>query len=406
MKKLFSHPTFLHLIFYSLLLYLTPFMLLRNFLPQFISDLSGTRIFQNSLNLPLIIVVFIIFAIAAIIFWRKKLTLFRLFSLLILAIIWLAAQSVTDHYMYMKILDVQNNWHYIAYGLFAILFYRFKILKTSNHSMIIVQGFLLALFISVSDEIFQLFISNRVFDVSDIAKDLLGVLLGFYVLHFIWFEGMIFKEHPKIYVSGLKHFFNTPFPVYVFLFISSFIFLYISSLLTQYIYLFQAIKISLIAIAILFLIFNLLPYKAIRKTFMIIVSAIIIVGVLLFFLNHKKSFTHVEKSKMVYRGIPVWYFDLMIKPNGMLKLVDKKKHFYPYDLNRIFHYKADILILGSGYRGDAATGLPENEIVQFVYNPVTKQAMQIIKLKTQEAALEFNRLRQEGYNVMFIGHNE
>ena len=110
---------------------------------------------------------------------------------------------------------------------------------------------------------------------------------------------------------------------------------------------------------------------------------------------------------IVYKGIPIPYFDIMIFPDGTFRLVDKKIYFNQKDkVNRIFKYANDILLIGSGENGEGGMGfIDEQRETQFIFNSQKKLPLQVIVLKTPDACKEFNLLNKKGYDVMFIIHN-
>ena len=97
---------------------------------------------------------------------------------------WLG-QITSDYYIDYKFYDLQNNWHYFAYGFFSFIIYSYYKLKSVPMHRINLYAFGLAGAISIFDEFFQNFMSQRVFDLSDVAKDLWGVVMGLIIINFI-----------------------------------------------------------------------------------------------------------------------------------------------------------------------------------------------------------------------------
>ena len=122
---------------------------------------------------------------------------------------------------------------------------------------------------------------------------------------------------------------------------------------------------------------------------------------------NNSNIVYNKKGIVVYKGIPIPYFDIMIFPNGTFRLVDKKIYFNQKDkFNRIYMHANDILLIGSGKDGKGGKGfIDEKRETQFVFNPIKKLPLQVIVLKTPEACEEFNLLKSKGYDVMFIIHN-
>ncbi|MCD6176907.1 MAG: hypothetical protein J7K29_03610, partial [Candidatus Cloacimonetes bacterium] len=122
---------------------------------------------------------------------------------------------------------------------------------------------------------------------------------------------------------------------------------------------------------------------------------------------YNSNIVYNRKGMIVYKGIPIPYFDIMIFPDGTFRLVDKKIYFNQKDkVNRIFKYANDILLIGSGENGEGGMGfIDEQRETQFIFNSQKKLPLQVIVLKTPNACKEFNLLKNKGYDVMFIIHN-
>jgi len=108
---------------------------------------------------------------------------------------------------------------------------------------------------------------------------------------------------------------------------------------------------------------------------------------------------------VVYRGVPIPYFDFMIFENGCFRPVDKKAYFNHPDINFFFTKASNILLIGSGQEAIPRMGFREDLTSQFIYNEVTGEPLQVIILPTEEACGVFNRLKREKKKVVFIVHN-
>jgi hypothetical protein len=107
----------------------------------------------------------------------------------------------------------------------------------------------------------------------------------------------------------------------------------------------------------------------------------------------------------VYRGIPVPFFDVMIFPDGHFRAVDKKHYFTPRDRIFIDKRHADIVLIGTGYRGLGGFGFPHQKGSRFLYNAQTQRGMQVIILNSNEACDLFNHLKEQGKRVLLILHS-
>ena len=108
---------------------------------------------------------------------------------------------------------------------------------------------------------------------------------------------------------------------------------------------------------------------------------------------------------IIYKGLPVPYFDLMIYPNGMMRPVDKKTSFNVRDKKKIEAIGPDILILATGKKGQGGKGFQDQLKVEMKYNFEKDKNYQIIKLPNREACKLYNKLVKEGKKILMIIHN-
>ena len=144
------------------------------------------------------------------------------------------AQQITDYYFGHRFYEIQVNWHYFAYAIFALMAYRD--LKPRGYSLArtMIVTFGLAVAYSTFDEAFQLAMSSRIFDVSDIAKDTWGVTTGITTI-------LVGGEHPELRRGAwrrirhprLRDYFSHPPSVWILQVVFGIFFLGYSSLLTE-----------------------------------------------------------------------------------------------------------------------------------------------------------------------------
>lgn len=400
---IFSPKT--HRVLYVLLLIATPFLLLQNYLQSAIGQLSDTTYTLFDKEIPLTVTVALILIVTIIIVNIKKININRIIAwIIIIFLLWIGQKS-TDYYFNHKYYELQYNWHYFAYSIFAYLNY--KALKQNNISdaRIIIHTFIIVLLISTFDEAIQIPLSSRIFDIGDISKDLWGAMIGLFFIFFILKNGNINSHNNKIREHKIKNYLTNPLSVLVFGFIISFIFLNTSSLLTETKYTFSAIFISLFLSVLVFLIIHFSQFKISR----VIIITIIAIGFCLLIFkvttHRDKQIEYINNQTILYKGIPVFYFDVMIFPDGWARLVDKKTSFNQRDKQTIFSHVNDILIIGSGDNGKGGKGFTQNSIAQFVYNTSLKKGQQVIIMKNKEAIKKYNQLVEEGKNPMLIYHN-
>lgn len=404
-KGLNIHSPVVHLVMFSILLFATPFIMLRNYMQEAIGSLSRFSFNLLGAEIPYILAIALTAAILLIIIYRRHITLYRILAVIAVFLMLALAQKSTDYYFNHKFYDLQHNWHYLAYGAFA--FMMFRALKTKNipTEKIILWTFLAAICISALDEGVQVFISNRVFDMSDIAKDTWGVLVGIVAIQFVGKSGKITREGWKIRQKRVSDYLKQPFSLLVLQLIFAYILLFTSSILSDARFWYVVVGITLTAFTIIFAIIHLSQKKGFRNAFVGVAAVIIIMQSIFFIKYRNENIVYNSHAVTVYKGIPILYYDILIHPNGMFRLADKKHEFNQRDMIFFNHHAKDILLIGSGSEGQGGKGFPETWETQFIFNPVTERGLQIIIQKTPKACETFNRLKEEGKDVLFILHN-
>lgn len=399
---------FFSLILFDLLLILTPFVMLQNYLQEAVHSLSHLSFNLFGQDMPFVLTFVFMLFIIYLTWVRRKITPFRIAVFLCLILIFAIAQNSTDYYMNNKFYDLQHNWHYLAYATFVLVMYRY--LKPRNYPpekfilLTVVKGFLISAF----DEGIQVFISSRIFDISDIAKDLMGIMMGLLTLYFLVEQGKIIKNGWRVRQKNISDYKKAPFSILVFLLILVYCLLVFSSLLASARFWLHVFVITTVAFHIIFIMIHL-SQKKIFKYGLIGFFALSIIAQSFFFFSYEdENITYTSPALTVYKGIPLFYFDYMIFPNGLIRPVDKKSSYFGGDIANFLSHKADILLFGVGKKVDGAHGFPGSKYVQyphFIYNPNTKKGNQVIVLPNSEACKEFNRLKREGKNVLFVIHH-
>ncbi|MFH2056253.1 MAG: VanZ family protein, partial [bacterium] len=178
------HSPRLHTVLYSLLLVATPFVLLQNFLVERISALSSTALTLGDLSIPIMPLVAAILVIALVVALRAYITRSLLIGVAAVIVMLVIANQITDYYFDHNFYDLQQNWHYLAYGIFAWMIYRDLTPRKVPAAKVMLITYLAALGFSTFDEVFQMQLSSRVFDICDIGKDLWGCLMGIVMIYF------------------------------------------------------------------------------------------------------------------------------------------------------------------------------------------------------------------------------
>ena len=404
-KNIKQYSPLTNLILYGLLLIVTPFLLLQNYLQSAIGMLSEFSLEISGFAIPYIVLMAIIVVSTLLFKNRKQLTKFRIISFLIVISLMIIGQKSTDFYFHHNFYDLQHNWHYFAYGIFSFIAYRFFKKKGKPPEKIILFTFLSAILISTFDEFIQIHISNRIFDICDIGKDVWGTVIGLILIFFVIEEGKIIKKGWKIRRKKIRDYFRNPFSILFLELVFAYLLISISSVLTEINYSHIAVLFSLGTFILFFSILHLSRIKIFRIVFIILLISIITIQGYFYFKYKNKNIVYNSFGLTVYKGIPLPFFDIMIFENGFFRFVDKKHVFNKRDINTIGSYTSDILLIGAGKYGKGGKGFPEDLITQFIFNKEKKNVIQIIILSTPEACVKFNQLKKEGYNVVFIIHN-
>ncbi len=405
-KKQFFYRRSNQRIIYSLLLIATPFLLLQNYLQSFIGSLSEINFKISGFDVPVIPVLTILIFIALTVLLRKKITVNRIAGWTAIIFMFGIGQYFTDFYFHHRFYDLQYNWHYLAYGIFAYLNYRYLIEKKATRSKILLNTFYMAFFISLFDEIIQIPLSNRIFDIGDVAKDLWGTLIGLTFVFAVIENGKMFKQPLKLRHAKIKDYFSNELTVYFYLFLLALLFMMFTSVLTDTKYLFQAFAFPLTIFVLLFLLIHISQFKAGKWTVIFIVAALISGIVLLQIKYRDKGVVPLSERLFLYKGFPVYYLDIMIFPDGTFRPVDKKEFFNQRDKKTIKIYSKDILLVSSGTKGNGGKGLLTDRESDFVYNEFNNKGLQIIVQDNFLAFKTYNRLINNNKKVTFIVKND
>jgi VanZ family protein len=391
---------------FSLLLIITPFLMLQNYLQEFVGGLSHAKLIIGGQKIPYVFIIGAsILGYLLIRLWRQ-ITIYRLAGLVFMIIMWVfIGQHSTDYYFNHSFYELQHNWHYIAYGIYASLMYRLSLQLDMTAEKAILRTFISALVISSFDEMIQVFISSRIFDICDIGKDIWGTCIGMVFVHFVVNEGAIVKSGWKFRQKKLRDYLHSPFSLLFQIVVFTYIFLFTGSQLTEFSYLPMAL-VWIILIYLIFLnIFHFSQFHKVRTGLIVLCILVVSAVIELNFIDKGKQVLWAKNGLVLYHWIPVPYFDVLIKSNGAIRPVDKKSFFNGRDIQFISKLAEDVLIIGSGYKGQGGHGFPEYQTSQFIYNTRTQKPLQVMILPTTEAAKRYQELKAKGIKAICILHN-
>ncbi|HNW71098.1 MAG TPA: VanZ family protein [Bacteroidales bacterium] len=402
MKK--ARITLINFYLFTILLIVTPFLMLQNYLQNAIGRASRAAIEFDFFRIPYVVIIAIIVLILFFYFSRKILTKKKLLYLGFILVFVAIGQLTSDYYFGHHFYDLQHNWHYIAYGIFSfVAFRRFSIKPAPTHK-ILFRIFIMALAISVFDEFIQVYISSRVFDLSDCGKDLWGNMAGSVFVFFFLEDGKGFPNY-RLRNKKLKEYYTNPFSLLCLEAVFAYIFLFVASQITDSAYKFNVIFITLIFFIIVFLLIHAGKNKIIRW---VIRGGLFLLIIIVFTAARfgDSGIKFVRPGYLNYNGIPLFYFDYMIFPNGTFRTVDKKGSFNLRDKQKIENLGPDILLIGKGSKGQGGKGWNDILTNEMVYNTYKHKVYQVIKLPNRQACETYNRLKKQHKDVLFIIHNE
>jgi len=102
----------------------------------------------------------------------------------------------------------------------------------------------------------------------------------------------------------------------------------------------------------------------------------------------------------------MYYFDVMIYPDGGYRIVDKKNMFLVRDKQKLDDINPDILIIGTGAEGTGGKGFNEQRIFEFRANFKKQKIYQVIKMKNKDACAKYNELVSRNKKVLLILYHE
>lgn len=400
------HSTRIHLEMYSALLIATPFIMLQSYLQQAISRFSRLDFTIFDAKIPVVLVIAAVLISALVIIFRKKITRRGIIAGMVVVVMITVAQQITDIYANHRFYDLQQNWHYIAYGIFAFMMYRDLEPRGMPLHRIMLWTYVIAILYSAFDEAFQRHMTNRVFDISDIAKDSWGSVMGMVLLlvggrH----SDALLKDWRKLRHARIADYFRHPMTLLLLMTALTLILVFVGSLLTEYEYLGTVILITLGIFLVLFAIWHLSQYR-IAAYVMLSLFTLGLAAQTYSFVRHRDEYiTHNRYGLTVYKGIPLPFFDIIFYRNGTFRMVDKKHSFNQLDRSYFLQQYPDIIVIGSGAHGKGGQGFPRPIPSQFILSPFTKRGVQVIILETPKACEVFNRLKKERKNVVFVLHN-
>ncbi|MBL7190988.1 VanZ family protein [bacterium] len=393
-------------ILFAILVVLTPFIVVTRYLQGVVHLVSHLSFSVFGIEVPYVLMAAGAGLIVMIVWQAKNINRRRITAIIISLLLILFAHNTMDVYLDMSFFDLQQNWHYFAYGAYAFYFFRaFNVRKMPKNKMIL-YSFLSAMGMSLFDETFQFFMSDRVFDISDITKDALGVYIGIILVLFVTetYGAIDLKKHSAVH-REIKNYLSEPLSTLILLGVLTISFVIISPLLTEHEYWHMVLIGGFSLFAFFMVIIHLSQFKTAR--FVMIAAVILLTSGLAvsYAINSKKNITFNAHGLTIYKGLPLPFFDIIIYPNSCFHLIDKKHFFRPQDKKYLQKQEPDIILIGSGSMGKGGKGFDVETGTYFMFNHFTMKGTQLIILPTPEACEKFNELKKAGKSVLFVIHN-
>ena len=389
------------LVFYNAIFAIVPVVQMQQALEYAIdrisASLDSTLLWSRTISLTLMVGT----AILIFFFFRRQLAGHRILGIVALSVMVAMGGWISDYYLGYSPLDIRKYWHYLLYGLLVLLAYRAYPPIRMEAADFIYLAVALTLLISSLDEAFQGFISHRVVDLSDIAKDLWGTCMGLIVVFLLIESGERVRLSRQMASPRLFGCFRHISPLTICV-IGGASLLLTSSVLTEFRYWPHAIILAMVLTSLVLLGVRICARRQ-KPITICLLLALLMASVL--FLDMQHAFTDVmycRKGLVTCGPIPIPFFDVLIRSDGSFRLVDKKESFNRRDLQVLLHGSPDILLLGYRIR-DSHLTLPVGR-EDLCSDPVQHKT-QIIVLSPEEACKEFERFVSMGLKVVLVIHN-
>jgi len=272
------HSTRVHVVLYVSLVVATPFMMLQVYMQDAVHLLSVLKVELWGQEILVVPAVAVISIIGGLVLFRRSLTKIRLLGALVAFLMIASAQQVADLYLNLRFYDIQQNWHYFAYALFAYILYRDLRPRGISWERLIRYAYIIALSASIFDEAFQMEMSHRIFDISDIAKDGWGVLIGLVLICF-WADHSFFltSECRRLRHSRLRDYFVQPVSLLFLLMVMTFLLIFYSSLLTELEYWKHIVAFTLLSTAVLLFLVHISQFKWGKMSLIVVLFFLILI---------------------------------------------------------------------------------------------------------------------------------
>lgn len=397
----------LHFASIGLVCFGVPFVLVTRGLQASLRAFSHLTLPFFGFDIPFIPVVEVLMAALVLLYVRDKITKRRVYACLVMFAVFLFSWFVTDVYLYLSLYDIQANYHYAAYGLMTVLFFRAFYREDRAQHKLIYAAFATCMLISLADEGAQRVASHRVFDLNDNAKDALGVVMGLIVVHFIMtkYGTADLKSIPKG-EKRIGEYVKNPASAIVILGIFTLIFLTVSALFSDPSYWYVTVLCTFLLFAVAMALLYATRFKMGRRALSTVIVILVLAQVVSVFVYWDDGIVFHSSCVTVYRGVPVPFCDVLVYPNGMVRPADKHHIFNSEIMGFFANYAPSIIVVGSNRHGDpnADVNVDAKYGSYLAYSSQLRRNIQVVTTSPEEACALYNQYRQEGKNVMLALH--
>ena len=382
-----------------------PFILVNNQLQGSLRSFCRVTFPFLSWNVPLLPAAELIVLAALLIRFRSLITVKRVLAASVIGVLFATSYVSSDLYLAHSIYDIQANYHYEAYALMTILFFRAFAREGRGRHILIYAAFASCMAISLADEGLQLILSDRVFDLNDNAKDALGILMGLVVVFFVFekYGTIRFSDIPKGQKNPMVYL-RDPAVALILVGLFAQILLQISALFSHPDYWWFTVSMTMVLFLLGAVVFYLTRFRVGRWAVGILLLLIVLAQGLSLLLLSDSGITYHSDWLTVCNGIPIPFADLLVYPNGVVRPTDKHHIFWGEISGFFMDYNPRIILIGAQPYGDASAIVDARRGSFLTYSRVMRRNVQIIVDEPREACRLLNELRAGGKNVIFVLH--
>jgi len=390
-----------HFVACAVICFVGPLVMVTGHFQQALRSFSHIQGTVFGFSIPLLPVLEGLALLTALPFLVAQATKQRILVVGILAAMFLYSWLITDVYIHLSLYDIQANYHYGAYVVVVLMFLRAFARRDVPKHKIVYRAFFTCYLVSLADEGFQRFVSYRVFDLNDTAKDALGTVMGLIVAYFLlgWYGRISLRDLPR-QRQNLRAYVQNPACAIVFVTALTVILLTLSSLFSSpsYWYIIVFGTAGLFAIALL--LFHITRSPKGRRAVYAAVGVAAVAQLICLGIWWNDGIVYHSSWLTVCRGVPIPVCDVLIYPNGWPRPADKV-HIGRGELHQcLVKYDPSIVLVGAYSRTPGT--LSEQPGARLEYSAERGRIVQVAASSPDEACDLYNRYTSEGKRVICV----